>query len=138
MAARRKPTAKPAARASARPRIRRSQRFWTPLVAGHKGVTALLVPFDPRATWAVEPVPLDARREGWLVAGKLEGIAFFGWIGYRWGRYFTIVDAELRALARVAVGDECDVTLRPTSDRRALAKAQEQAPLTTAPGRKRG
>ncbi|MEZ5966351.1 MAG: DUF1905 domain-containing protein [Planctomycetota bacterium] len=111
-------------------------RFRSTLVAGHKGVTALIVPFDPRATWAVEPVALDARREGWLVAGVLDGVAFFGWIGQRWGRYFTIVDSDLRAQAGVAVGDECEVALRPTTDPRALAKALEQAPRTTAPGRR--
>lgn len=97
---------------------------------------AVIVPFDPRATWAVEPVPLDTRREGWLVAGELEGVAFFGWIGRRWGRYFTIIDPELQAQAGVEVDDECDVVLRPTTDERALAKALAQAPRTTAPGRR--
>jgi hypothetical protein len=107
--------------------------FTAPLVEGHQGVHAVIVPFDPREVWGTEPVALDPRRSGWLVRGTIDGAAMFGWIGVRWSRYFIIVDAALRT--GVAVGDELDIVVEPTGDPRALAIAQAQAKLTTAPGR---
>ncbi len=116
-------------------------RFQAELLLGHNDVTAVIVPFDPREVWHVEPVALDDRREGWLVRGSMNGARFEGWIGLRWGRYFILVDAHLRAAARVAVGDPIDVVVEPavsaSAVARAMAKAVEQAKLTTAPGRKR-
>jgi hypothetical protein len=111
--------------------------FAAPLVEGHKGVTVVIAPFDPREVWGVAPVALDARREGWLVTGTMNGAAFNGWIGFRWGRYFIIVDAALRKAAKVGVGDEVEVVVRSTTSAKALAVAKEQAPLTTAPGKRR-
>lgn len=58
-------------------------RFKAVLIEGHKGVTAVIVPFDPQAVWKLDPTPLDARREGWLVKGTLNGAPFEGWIGKR-------------------------------------------------------
>jgi hypothetical protein len=109
--------------------------FAAALIQGHKGVTAAIVPFDPREVWAREPVALDARREGWLVAGTVNGVAFEGWIGHRWGRFFLIVDPELRAAAGVRVGDRLELAVAPTTSATALAIAKAQAPLTTAPRR---
>jgi len=110
--------------------------FEAPLILGHKGVTAVLVPFDPRVQWKREPVALDDRREGWLIAGTLNGQAFEGWIGFRWRRHFVMIDPALRAAAKVAVGDTCEVTMTPTRSSSALAIAKEQAKLTTAPKKK--
>lgn len=115
---------------------RKAIGFEANLFQGHKGVTAVIVPFDPRATWEREPVPLDARREGWLVAGTVNGARFEGWIGFRWGRFFLIVDAALRAAAEVAVGDALEIAIAPTDSATALAIAREQAKLTTAPRRR--
>src|SRR5262245_39165278 len=56
-------------------------RFEAELVEGHKGVTVVLVPFDPEKRWSLKPVRLDARRHGWLVAGSANGIDFEGYIG---------------------------------------------------------
>ena len=112
---------------------RKAIGFEANLFQGHKGVTAVIVPFDPRSTWGREPVPLDARREGWLVAGTVNGAAFEGWIGFRWGRFFLIVDAGLRAAAEVAVGDALEIAIAPTDSATALAIAKVQAQLTTAP-----
>jgi hypothetical protein len=112
---------------------RKAIGFEANLFQGHKGVTAVIVPFDPRAIWEREPVPLDARREGWLVAGTVNGARFEGWIGFRWGRFFLIVDAALRAAAKVAVGDALEIAIAPTDSATALAIAREQAVLTTAP-----
>src|SRR5262245_60159652 len=116
---------------------RDAARFAAPLVQGHKGITPVIVPFDPRLVWDREPVMIDARREGWLVEGTINGVPFAGWIGYRWGRHFIIVEPALRAAAGVAVGDTVDVVVVPTDSAAAMAKAVEQAPLTTAPSRKR-
>jgi hypothetical protein len=116
---------------------RKTIGFEAALFEGHKGVTAVIVPFDPRAVWELEPTELDPRREGWLVAGTVNGVTFEGWIGFRWGRFFLIVDAALRAAAEVEVGDPLEIAVAPTTSATALAIAREQAKLTTAP-RKRG
>jgi hypothetical protein len=110
--------------------------FEAPLIEGHGGVTVVIVPFDPREVWAREPTPLDARREGWLVAGTVNGVAFEGWIGFRWGRYFLMIGPELRAAAKLAVGDAVEVAVAPTTSKTALAIAKAQAQLTTAPRRR--
>lgn len=117
---------------------RKAIGFEAALIEGHKGVTAVIVPFDPREAWGSEPVPLDARREGWLVAGTVNGVAFEGWIGQRWGRFFVIIDAALRAAAGVRVGDRLELTVAPTTRASALAIAKAQAPLTTARRPRRG
>jgi hypothetical protein len=110
-----------------------AQRFMAELIQGHKGVTAILVPFDPEQAWDKKPVKIDPRRDGWLIRGSLNGARFEGWIGYRWGRFFIILSAELRAAAGVAVGDKVHAVVSPTGSARALAVAREQAKLTTAP-----
>jgi len=112
------------------------RRFAAALMQGHKGITAVIVPFDPKDAWALEPLMLDDRRYGWLVRGTMNGAPFDGWIGHRWGRHFIMVDAELRRAASVSVGDVIDVVIKPTKSQKALAIAREQAKLTTAPGRK--
>jgi hypothetical protein len=112
-------------------------RFTTELVEGHKGVTVVLVPLDPTLVWDAKPVPLDDRRQGWLVTGTMNRARFDGWIGFRWGRYFIILDEDMRKRAKVAVGDTVSVVVEPTARKQALAKALEQAPLTTAPGKRK-
>jgi hypothetical protein len=111
--------------------------FEAPLVEGHKGVTVVIAPFSPREVWGVEPVALDARREGWLVTGTMNGAKFDGWIGFRWGRHFIILDAALRKAAKAIVGDTIEVVVKPTTSAKALAVAKEQAPLTTAPSKRK-
>ena len=58
-------------------------RFEAELIQGHKGVTVVLVPFDPEERWSLKPVRLAGRRHGWVVAGTANGIAFEGYIGER-------------------------------------------------------
>jgi hypothetical protein len=123
--------------ASARVPKRKTIGFEAPLVEGHKGVTVVIVPFDPREVWGAKPTPLDARREGWLVAGKFDGVEFEGWIGYRWKRFFLIASKQLRDEAKVKVGDTIEVVVAPTTSATALAIAKEQAKLTTAPRKRR-
>ena len=112
------------------------KKFEAELIMGHKNVTAVIVPFDPQKIWKKKPVPLDARREGWLVRGKIEGVGFEGWIGNRWGRFFIIVSAALRKQAGISVGDLLEISVEPTDSESALAIAREQAKLTTAPRRR--
>jgi hypothetical protein len=109
------------------------ERFEAELFEGHKRVTAVIVPFDPEDVWQLKPVKLDPRRDGWLVKGTVNRTRFEGYIGYRWGRYFIIIDPELRSAAKVAVGDALSLVVEPTSTARALAKARELSKCTTAP-----
>jgi len=64
-------------------------RFQAELIEGHKGVTVVLVPFDPEQRWSRKPVRLDPRRHGWLIIGSANGVAFEGYIGQRWNRFFN-------------------------------------------------
>lgn len=106
------------------------------LIQGHKGVIAAILPFAPSEAWKTKPVPLDDRREGWPIEGRLNNILFKGWIGFRWGKYFVIVDEALCKKAKAKVGDTVDLALKPTRSIVALRIAKEQAKLTTAPKRK--
>jgi hypothetical protein len=112
-------------------------RFKAELIEGHKGVTVVIVPFDPEEIWARKPVRLDPRREGWLVGGTANGIPFDGYIGQRWNRFFIIIDSVLRDAAKVSVGDTLRLIVRPTSSSRALANARAQSKMTTAPKKPR-
>jgi hypothetical protein len=107
--------------------------FHAELIEGHKGVTPVIVPFDPEAVWRRKPVRLDPRRDGWLVKGTINRTRFDGYIGNRWGRFFLIVDGELREALGVSVGDTLSLVLEPTLDRDVWARARAQAQVTTAP-----
>jgi hypothetical protein len=108
-------------------------RFEAELIEGHKGVTVVLVPFDPEERWLRKPLRLDRRRHGWLVTGSANGVKFDGYIGERWNRFFIIIDSDLRGAANVAVGDTLKMSVEPTSSARVLARALEQSKVTTAP-----
>jgi hypothetical protein len=112
-------------------------RFEAALFEGHKGVTAVLVPFDPEEVWGLKPVRLAPRRDGWLVTGTVNGTRFDGYIGFRWGRFFIIIEPELRSAAEVVVGDTLSLVVEPTTTRKALAKARKQSKVTTAPPKNR-
>ena len=107
--------------------------FDAELVEGHKGVTPVIVPFDPEAAWRRKPVRLDARRDGWLVQGTINRRRFDGYIGNRWGRFFLIVDPQLREALGVSVGDTLSLVIEPTLDRDVWERARVQARVTTAP-----
>jgi hypothetical protein len=108
-------------------------RFEAELIDRHKGVTVVIVPFDPEETWSLKPVRLAGRRHGWLVSGTANGVAFDGYIGERWNRFFIIIDSSLRAATKVAVGDIVSMAVESTSSTSALAHAREQSKKTTAP-----
>lgn len=115
----------------------RRARFEAPLFEGHKGVTGVLVPFDPVEVWHVPPVRLAGRRHGWLVTGSANGARFDGYIGERWNRFFITLDEALRTAAGVGIGDRVTVVVAPTATSRAYRAALEQSRVTTQPGKPR-
>jgi hypothetical protein len=112
-------------------------RFEAELVEGHKGVTVVIVPFDPEEKWARKPVRLAGRRHGRLVRGTLDGVAFDGYVGERWGRFFVIVERALRAAADLSIGEPVAVVLEPTNDPKVLERALVQSKRTTQPKKAR-
>jgi hypothetical protein len=111
--------------------------FEAELIEGHKGVTAVIVPFDPEEGWSRKPVRLAGRRHGWLVSGTLNRVRFDGYIGERWGRFFITIDSELREAARVAVGDVVKVVVQPTNSKKVYEHALVQSEATTQPTKAR-
>jgi len=112
-------------------------KFTAELFEGHKDVHAVIVPFDPQEVWGQKPVKIDPRRDGWLIRGTMNKVRFLGWIGYRWGRFFTIVDPEMRETLGVEVGANIVFVVEPTNSEAAMKIAREQAKLTTAPGKRK-
>ena len=110
-------------------------KFTGELFEGHKEVTAVIVPFDPQEVWGLKPVKIDPRRDGWLIRGTMNRVRFQGWIGYRWGRFFIIVDPQMREAASVEVGDSIVFNIESTTSEAAMKIAREQAKLTTAPSK---
>lgn len=92
------------------------RQFGAELQTGHKGA-AVLVPFDPAKAWGTRPVRVASKayglRPGHLVRASLNGHAFDGWIGHRWGRFFILVDQDLRDAAGLEVGDTVEVVVKP-------------------------
>jgi len=108
-------------------------QFEAELIQGHKGVTVVIVPFNPEEKWDIKPVRLAGRRHGWVVTGRANDVEFDGYIGERWNRFFIIIDKDLREAARVEVGNVLQMTVQPTSTARAVARAVEQSKVTTQP-----
>jgi hypothetical protein len=108
-------------------------QFAAELIQGHKGVTVVLVPFDPEEKWSLKPVRLVGRRHGWVVAASANGLAFDGYIGERWNRFFIIIEKNLREVAKLSLGDILKMTVQPTSSAGALAKALQLSKITTQP-----
>jgi hypothetical protein len=111
----------------------RKTRFEAELIEGHKGVTVVIVPFDPEVAWSMKPIRLAGRRHGWPVRGTADGARFEGYVGERWGRFFIIIDRQLREAAEVAVGDTLAMLVEPSADARTLALAHAQSQVTTQP-----
>jgi hypothetical protein len=107
-------------------------RFASEVIEGHKGVKAVMVPFDPEEVWRVKPHRLAGRRHGWLVKGTLDGAAFDGYVGERWGNFFITVPAQ-----GPEVGATVAFALGPTDDPTTLEKAISQSVATTQPGKAR-
>jgi hypothetical protein len=110
----------------------RRARFTAEVIEGHKGVKAVLVPFDPEEVWRVKPHRLAGRRHGWLVKGTLDGAAFDGYVGERWGNFFITLPGD-----GPKVGATLAFALEPTDSPKTLEKATAQSVATTQPGKAR-
>jgi len=108
-------------------------RFDGELIEGHKGVTAVIVPFDPEGLWSLKPIRLAGRRHGWPVTGTVQGATFEGYVGERWGKFFVTLPPAICAAAKVDVGDIVTLVLAPAATARAIAAAREQSKVTTQP-----
>ena len=108
--------------------------FPAEVVEGHKGVIALVVPFDPEEAWGLAPIRLAGRRHGWPVRGRAGRKRFTGYVGERWGRFFVMIDAD--ALG-VRPGATIAVALEPTRDAEIVAAAIAQSRATTEPKKAR-
>jgi len=113
-------------------------KFDAELFEGHKGIAAVIVPFDPEVRWGQKPVRLAGRRHGRLVQGTINGTKFDGYIGDRWGRFFIALDDEFRDEAKLKVGDTVAIAIEPTSAQRVFEKARAQSQFTTQPSKARG
>jgi hypothetical protein len=108
-------------------------RFRAELIEGHEKVTVVMVPFDPEEVWRQKPVRLDPRRDGWLIKGTANGAAFSSYVGYRWGKFFIIIEPAVRAAAGAGVGDTLEMVVEPSLTSKTLAKARALSQVTTAP-----
>jgi hypothetical protein len=108
-----------------------TKTFKAELFEGHKGIFAVLVPFNPEELWKQKPVKLAGRRHGWPVKGSIDGKPFDGYIGLRWDRFFIMVETNQQPGATVTV------TVQPTDAEATLAKAIEQSKVTTQPKKAR-
>jgi hypothetical protein len=113
------------------------ESFEAELFQGHKGVTAVIVPFDPEELWNAKPVRLEGRRHGWLVKGTIGGVPFDGYIGLRWDRFFIMVEPALLAKAKARVGQTLKVEVQHTSASETLTRAKKQSRITTEPRKRR-
>jgi hypothetical protein len=118
-------------------RIHSKQRFEAPLLEGHKGVAAVLVPFNPETVWQQKPFRLAGRRHGWLVKGSANGARFTGYIGDRWGRFFIALDERVRRSAEVSLGDLVAMVVEPAPTEKVYLAAREQSRTTTQPKKAR-
>ena len=100
-------------------RTRKGDRFTSAVIEGHGGVRAFYVPFDPGAVWGSELVtwthPLfdGEKRKGYTARIRIGNYAFDGFIGYRWKRFFVLVDDPMIAALGIDTGDEVTVEVRP-------------------------
>lgn len=90
----------------------RERRFRGPLEEGHKG-SAVIVPFDPAKAWRLAPKKVLGETVGWPVRGTMNGAAFSGAIGFRWGRWFIRTEAALERAAGIVPGDLVEVRVEP-------------------------
>ena len=121
----------------------KKRRFRSELRTGHKGA-AVFVPFDPAEVWKVRSTRVASSaygvRPGFLVRGTMNGQAFEGWIGHRWGRFFILVDETLRRRIGAAPGDAVTVAVepRPVDPPAARAPRRRAKSKSISPSRKAG
>ena len=112
---------------------RKAKRFEAELIEAHKGVIALLVPFDPEEVWQLKPYRLAGRRHGWPVTGSANGANFAAYIGERWGRFFITLEPALLRTLEAGPGQKLSMVVQPTDSPEIVDLAREQSTATTQP-----
>lgn len=98
-----------------------TERFEAEVVVGHKGTHVVIVPFDPAQRWpGTAPLALSRKQDprggrGWPVTGTVDGAAFAGFVGRRYGRSYLILPAAFRQAQRIDEGDVVTVELQPAT-----------------------
>jgi predicted DNA-binding protein (MmcQ/YjbR family) len=87
-------------------------RFTATLLEGHKGA-AFEVPFDPEERWEIPPERLRAGRNGYRVAGKVNGVAFESAVVPRARKFWVEIDDDVRKKAKLEIGGSAKIALRP-------------------------
>jgi hypothetical protein len=110
--------------------------FSAVVVEGH-GTCALFVPFHPAERWphvarVKIPRPDDPRGgQGWLVSGTLNGKAFDGHVGHRYGNSYIILSDTLLRHVGIAAGDAVDVVVAPIASASPTKTSKKKTTSTT-------
>ena len=101
------------------------REFDAELYEGHDGTWAVKVPFDPSSALGTrfEPVSHRHATEGHVVRGTMNGRAFDGFIGRKYGFFFLLVEGELRKTIGATPGDTVTVVVEPRGGRTLIAGA---------------
>lgn len=88
----------------------KQRSFEAVLLSGHKQ-DAVELPFDPEVEWNSRAVPIEPGRRGHRVSGRINDVAFEGWVVARSRRHYVLVEDEVRERAGIAAGDRVRVVL---------------------------
>jgi len=88
----------------------KQQSFEAVLLSGHKQDAGELL-VDPAVEWDSRAVPIATGRRGHRVSGRINDVAFEGWVVARSKRHYVLVEDEVRERAGVAAGDRVRVML---------------------------
>ena len=91
------------------------KRFKAELRSGHKE-NAIEMPFDPAKAWGIPVKPLLRGRRGHRVQVSLNGFSFESVIVPRSGKFFLLVEEDIRKAAGVSVGEIVDAVVGPIAD----------------------
>ena len=86
--------------------------FTATLQDGHKGA-AFEVPFDPAERWEIEPVRLQAGRNGHRVEGKINGVAFESAVVPRSKKFWLLIDNDVREKVKIEIGSIAKIAIHP-------------------------
>mgnify|MGYP001166117007 CR=1 FL=1 len=88
------------------------EQFEAVLFAGHKE-DAVEVPFDPSRLWNLPKQKHWNGRNGNFVQGTINGIHFESALVPRMKKFFLLIDEDIKAAAKIAVGDIIKVVIEP-------------------------
>jgi len=90
----------------------KERRFDAEILEGHKDLAAL-VPFDPKEEWNVQPVRLRPGRNGYRVAGRVNGVEFESSIVPRASAFWLEIPQNLVRRAKLRIGDVASFAIVP-------------------------